>query len=105
LILADLLCLNTRKREGHVKKIATLGYLACFLVLIASMLFGQPLDVYAQSSRVAFYVVAHQDDWQLFMDPFKDVTDPPTKIVFVYTAAGGAGGFDGNNPEGHPQPF
>jgi hypothetical protein len=50
-------------------KITTLGYLAWFLGLIGSTLVGQPVDVYAQSRRVAFYVVVHQDDWQLFIMP------------------------------------
>jgi len=47
---------------------------------------------------VAFYVCAHQDDWQLFMgaDAFRDIssyneksTEPNgTKVVLVYTTAG-----------------
>src|SRR5689334_15682063 len=88
--------------------IATLRYLAWFLGLSGSVLFGQPAVVHADSSKVAFYVVAHQDDWQLFMNPFDNVTTPPaapTKMVFVYTTAGGACGPDGNNPGGHPVPF
>jgi len=84
---------------------ATLRHLVWFLGLSGLVLVGQPVIVQAQSGRVAFYVVAHQDDWQLFMNAFKDVTTPPSKIVFVYTTAGGACGPDGNNPEGHPIPF
>jgi len=40
-----------------------------------------------------FYVVAHQDDWQLFMNPnaWNDVRPPGGKVVFVYTTAGDAG--------------
>jgi hypothetical protein len=83
--------------------IATLRYLVWFLSIGGSILVGQTRDVYAQSkTKVAFYVVAHQDDWQLFMDAFNDLTTP--KIVFVYTTAGSACGPAGNNPKGHPIP-
>lgn len=43
--------------------------------------------------RISFYIVAHQDDWQLFMDPAisKDITDKKCKIVIVHTTAGDAG--------------
>jgi len=84
---------------------ATPRFLPWCFCLSWSMLVGQSAVVYAQTDRVAFYAVAHQDDWQLFMNAFKDVTATPTKIVFVYTTAGGACGPDGNNPEGHPMPF
>ena len=42
---------------------------------------------------VTFYVVAHADDWQLFMNPdaFKDITMPDSKVVFIVTTAGDAG--------------
>jgi hypothetical protein len=43
--------------------------------------------------KVSFYFAAHEDDWQLFMNPaaFHDVVDPRTKVVFVHTTAGDAG--------------
>lgn len=44
-------------------------------------------------NKVAVYVVAHQDDWQLFMglDAYRDMTqDQNTKVVFIYTTAGDA---------------
>ena len=85
--------------------IVALRYLVRLLGLSGSILIVLLTTVGAQSGRVAFYVVAHQDDWQLFMNAFNDLTTPPTKIVFVYTTAGGACGPDGNNPEGHPIPF
>ncbi len=42
---------------------------------------------------VTFYVVAHADDWQLFMNPdaFKDITKAENKLVFIVTTAGDAG--------------
>lgn len=42
---------------------------------------------------VSFYFSAHQDDWQLFMNPsaFRDVIDGNTKSVFIHMTAGDAG--------------
>lgn len=44
-------------------------------------------------SRTAFYIVAHEDDWQLFMNPnaYYDVQDPNAKVVFVYVTSGDTG--------------
>ena len=56
------------------------------------------------SQRVAFYFAAHQDDWQLFMNPsaFHDVLDADTKTVFIHMTAGDAGlGLDTGGRE-HP---
>ena len=43
--------------------------------------------------KVSFYFAAHEDDWQLFMDPsaFQDVINGAAKTVFIYTTAGDAG--------------
>jgi hypothetical protein len=43
--------------------------------------------------RVSFYFAAHEDDWQLFMNPsaFRDVLDAGTKTVFIHVTAGDAG--------------
>ncbi len=43
--------------------------------------------------RISVYVVAHQDDWQLFMDPdiSTDLLDHTCKTVVIYTTAGDAG--------------
>lgn len=42
------------------------------------------------SADVAFYIVAHQDDWQLFMgsDAYDDAQKPNRKVVFVCITAG-----------------
>jgi hypothetical protein len=42
---------------------------------------------------IAFYICAHQDDWQLFRgeQAYKDIVSPNTKIIFIYTTAGDAG--------------
>ena len=45
------------------------------------------------AQRVSFYFAAHQDDWQLFMNPsaFRDVINCNTKGVFIHMTAGDAG--------------
>lgn len=54
--------------------------------------------------RVAFYFSAHEDDWQLFMNPpaFADVLDPACRCVFVHMTAGDAGLGTGNGGRKHP---
>jgi hypothetical protein len=54
--------------------------------------------------KVSFYFAAHEDDWQLFMNPnaFRDVADRKTKVVFVHTTAGDAGLGTGNDGRKHP---
>lgn len=44
-------------------------------------------------TRLSVYVVAHQDDWQLFMDPVisDDILNPQCKTVLILTTAGDAG--------------
>jgi hypothetical protein len=53
----------------------------------------------------AFYFSAHEDDWQLFMNPnaYHDVKRPTTRVVFVYVTAGDAGAGLGN--AGRSQPY
>lgn len=54
--------------------------------------------------RVSFYFSAHQDDWQLFMNPsaFQDVLDGNTKCIFIHMTAGDAGFGIGNGGRRHP---
>lgn len=44
-------------------------------------------------ARISFYIVAHADDWQLFMQPnaYNDLVAPGGKVVFIITTAGDAG--------------
>jgi hypothetical protein len=46
-----------------------------------------------QVARVSFYFAAHEDDWQLFMNPqaFEDVLNAQAKTVFIHLTAGDAG--------------
>jgi len=58
----------------------------------------------ATITRVSFYVSAHQDDWQLFMNPhaFRDVRDEACRCVFIHVTAGDAGLGTGSGGRGHP---
>lgn len=42
---------------------------------------------------ISFFVVAHQDDWQLFygQQAFSDLKEADSRVVFIYTTAGDAG--------------
>jgi hypothetical protein len=54
--------------------------------------------------KVSFYFAAHQDDWQLFMNPsaFEDVIDGAAKTVFIHITAGDAGIGTGTRGRKHP---
>ncbi|MES2645956.1 MAG: PIG-L family deacetylase [Bacteroidota bacterium] len=44
-------------------------------------------------NKISFFIIAHADDWQLFMQPFvfDDLVMPGCKVVFIITTAGDAG--------------
>ena len=54
--------------------------------------------------RVSFFFAAHEDDWQLFMNPpaFRDVLDEKARCVFVHVTAGDAGLGVGSGGRKHP---
>ena len=58
----------------------------------------------SKPDRVSFYFAAHEDDWQLFMNPsaFMDVADAKTKTVFVHVTAGDGGVGLGTRSRKHP---
>lgn len=58
----------------------------------------------ARPDKVSFYFAAHQDDWQLFMNPsaFQDVSADAAKTVFVHVTAGDAGLGVGRGGRKHP---
>jgi hypothetical protein len=51
-----------------------------------------PIDKRHAAQRVSFYFSAHEDDWQLFMNPsaFRDVLDG-IRTIFVHLTAGDGG--------------
>ncbi|HEU5430994.1 MAG TPA: hypothetical protein VFU81_04990, partial [Thermomicrobiales bacterium] len=65
--------------------------LQAFLVVTACA--GGQAVAADKPDKVSFYFAAHEDDWQLFMNPsaFQDVTEAAAKTVFVHVTAGDAG--------------
>jgi len=80
--------------------------LAAVLGLSLGLLPAQGVDAEngRRQERVSFYFAAHEDDWQLFMNPsaFADVADPKTKTVFIHVTAGDAGVGIGTRGRKHP---
>lgn len=71
-----------RSRFAAVRFLTLAGVISCFPALAA-----------AQYPSTTFYVAAHEDDWQLFMQPnaFNDAQSSSVKVVFIYLTAGDAG--------------
>lgn len=58
-----------------------------------------------QFTEISFYIVAHADDWQIFMQPnaYHDLVAQGSKVIFIITTAGDAGfneSFCGSREEG-----
>ena len=70
-------------------------------IALALLMVQQPATA---QETVSFYFSAHEDDWQLFMNPnaYADVRSPTTKVVFVYVTAGDAGAGSGNGGRARP---
>src|SRR6185437_7900713 len=78
-------------RDRGANMAAYRRYLLAFLVL-AAFAGGQAVAA-EKADKVSFYFAAHEDDWQLFMNPsaFQDVLEGAAKTVFVHVTAGDAG--------------
>src|SRR5215469_18617679 len=76
------------------------AFLAGAMVAAASTL----ADEAKRPDKVSFYFAAHEDDWQLFMNPsaFQDVIKRAAKTVFVHLTAGDAGLGTGFGGRKHP---
>lgn len=76
------------------------------VVLAAALLGAVPASAAegGRPDKVSFYFAAHQDDWQLFMNPsaFKDVIGAAAKTVFIHVTAGDAGLGTGTGDRKHP---
>ncbi len=72
----------------------------CLVALAAPALAGDG----GRPDKVSFYFAAHEDDWQLFMNPsaFEDVGGGATKTVFVHVTAGDDGLGIGSGGRKHP---
>jgi len=73
----------------------------CLAALAAAPAFAADAT---RPDKVSFYFAAHQDDWQLFMNPsaFEDVAGGAAKTVFVHVTAGDAGLGTGTGGRRHP---
>ncbi|MGE0284721.1 MAG: hypothetical protein AB7I42_03840 [Bradyrhizobium sp.] len=76
-------------------------------VLAAAILCAAPAlaaEGTKRPDKVSFYFAAHQDDWQLFMNPsaFQDVLGGAAKTVFIHVTAGDAGLGSGTGDRKHP---
>ena len=58
----------------------------------------------ARPDKVSFYFAAHEDDWQLFINPsaFQDVVAGAAKTVFIHVTAGDAGLGTGSGDRKYP---
>src|SRR5262245_60096894 len=74
--------------------------------VVGAMLVNVPAqaDEAKRPDKVSFYFAAHEDDWQLFMNPsaFQDVIKGAAKTVFVHLTAGDAGLGIGLGGRKHP---
>jgi hypothetical protein len=78
--------------------------MACFVI---AAIFQAPSVLAGEGGRpdkVSFYFAAHEDDWQLFMNPsaFEDVINGTAKTVFIHMTAGDAGLGMGRGGRKHP---
>lgn len=74
--------------------------LACLLALAGCANVPREAPVKPGAPAVSIFVVAHPDDWQLFMNPdaFHAMDAPNEKAVFVHVSAGDAGQGTGGEP-------
>jgi GlcNAc-PI de-N-acetylase len=66
---------------------------ACKHLTALMLVFALAISASRAHSSSVFYVIAHEDDWQLFMNPnaYYDVQNPLSKVIFIYVTAGDAG--------------
>jgi hypothetical protein len=84
---AEDLVTPCRRRLIMARALKSFGAVVSLYCILGS---GSPALAYVATS---FYVVGHQDDWQLFMtsSAYDDVRTPNTKVVCIYTTAGDGG--------------
>jgi hypothetical protein len=69
-----------------------------FFLSLGIIFLSSSIQAYSQYTSSSFYIIAHQDDWQLFMgkDAWDDMIKPERKVVFIYLTAGDACNKTGN---------
>ena len=78
--------------------------IASFIAFAVATIVPALADDARRPDKVSFYFAAHEDDWQLFMNPsaFEDVAAEAAKTVFVHMTAGDAGLGTGRGGRKHP---
>ncbi|MDP3739369.1 MAG: hypothetical protein Q8R02_18415, partial [Hyphomonadaceae bacterium] len=89
------------RRETTLKR-----NLAAALALLSAACASAPADdgpAPPSPPMVSVFTVAHQDDWQLFMNPaaYRGMDEPQEKAVFIHVTAGDAG----RGATGEPIPY
>jgi LmbE family N-acetylglucosaminyl deacetylase len=76
------------------------AFVALLLVSGCASLPRETQPTPAPAPTLSVFVVAHPDDWQLFMNPdaFHAMNEPHEKAVFVHVSAGDAGKVMGGEP-------
>jgi hypothetical protein len=69
-------------------------------LLIVGCVSPPPAPPQPSPPMVSVFAVAHQDDWQLFMNPaaYHGMDEPQEKAVFIHVTAGDAGAGAGGEP-------
>ncbi len=80
-----------------MKRALSGGLIAAFASACASAPTAPPAP---SPPVVSIFTVAHQDDWQLFMNPeaYHGMDEPQEKAVFIHVTAGDAGAGAGGEP-------
>src|SRR5690242_14063730 len=90
------------KKVGGMQTVRSIA-VACLaaVVLAAAPAVAEQIK---RPDKVSFYFAAHEDDWQLFMNPsaFQDVIKGASKTVFIHLTAGDAGLGIGMGGRKHP---
>jgi len=86
---------RSNRRSKKNDKVASHSRALTIVLVIVTLL--APVAAHAvdagKPDKVSFYFAAHEDDWQLFMNPtaFEDVLGAAAKTVFIHVTAGDDG--------------
>jgi hypothetical protein len=84
---------SPKQKLQMIKNCIPSGLFSVILKMTVLVSLLTSIKIARAQDTVAFYFAAHEDDWQLFMNPnaYYDVHRASTKVVFVYLTAGDAG--------------
>src|ERR1022692_3284704 len=101
-IIYNMLNIHCSCRSRRMPILRSIVQACLFLAMLPASL--AQADDRAVRGKISFYFAAHEDDWQLFMNPsaFQDVINGAAKTVFVHMTAGDAGRGIGSDGRKHP---